>query len=110
MDISIALPPWLIPFLFVFFGMLARTWLPYYKKIQSLRTIAEAQGKSPSEVQIKWNNFYTYTIIGDILITLVGTMFFFNTWTPPAGTDFAIAIASFIAGWGAQDIINTFAK
>lgn len=109
MDISIALPMWLIPFLFAFFGMLARTWLPYYKKIRALRELAEAQGK-PTDVQIKWDHYYTFTIIGDVFINLVGTMFFFSTWTPPAGTDFAVAVASFIAGWGGQDIINTFAK
>ena len=109
-SVTIAIPPWLIPFVFAFLGELARTFVPYYKKLKELEATAVAQGKSVSTVDLKWNHFYTYTLVANILICLVGTMFFFSMWTPPAGTMFAVAIASFIAGFGAGDITNTILK
>jgi len=110
MDVTIAIPPWFIPFVFAFLGNLARTWIPYYKKLKQLEATAVAQGKDPSTIDLKWNHFYTYTLIGDILLGLVATIFLFNMWTPPIGTEFAVAFASFIAGFGAQDITNTILK
>ena len=110
MDVTIAIPPWLIPFIFAFLGNLARTWVPYYKKLKQLEAIAVAQGKSVSTVDLKWNNFYTYTLVGDILLGLVATILFFSVWTPPTGTEFGVAILSFCAGFGASDITNTILK
>jgi hypothetical protein len=109
----IELPTWLVAFTLVFCGMILRTWMPYIKKVRDLKDLARATGKTEAEISqisLSWDHSYTLALAADAIICLVGTIFFFSAWTPPEGSQFQIAVASFIAGWGAQDIINTLQK
>lgn len=85
-----------ISFLFIFLGMLLRTLFPYIQKLR----------ETPEGTTLKWDHKYTLTIFSNLILSFIATVLFFSNWSPPEGTLFQVAIASFIAGWGSQDILN----
>ena len=91
-----------ISFILIFLGMLMRAVYPYIQKYKDFNGDAKAD--------FKWDHRYTFTLLSNLALCFIATMLFFNTWSPPEGELFQVAIASFIAGWGSQDFINRLVK
>jgi len=108
MSFEIKYPAPYVTFFFFFLGILGRTIYPYAKKIREQRALNDeriAKGEPPLP-SLKFDKLYLLTFLSDVFLSFIATMLFFNTWSPPEGTLFQIAIAGFIAGWGSQDLIN----
>jgi len=94
LDLGLEYVAWIVSFLFAFLGLLMRTVYPYLQKAR--------ESKEP----ITWDHRYTITALSNVALSFISTMLLFNTWSPPEGTLFQVAIASFFVGWGAQDVMN----
>ena len=91
-------PAPIVAFILVFIGSVLRTFYPYIQKYRTL---------PPKDTpKIVWDHRYTLTLGSNLFLTFIGVILLFNTWSPPDGTLFQVAITSFFTGWGSQDTIN----
>lgn len=91
---------WQIAIIAIFLGNFLRSVFPYVQKLR------EAQSTTPTATTLKWDHRYTLTLLTTLFTSFVGTILFFATWSPPAGTQLQVFVASFLTGWGSQDAIN----
>jgi len=84
---------WLVIFLGVFMGCLARTTLPFLRKAK----------ENPD---IKFEFRYLVTFGFNVMASLIASMLLLPTIQVSDGTMSTIFTTAFIAGWGAQDLLN----
>jgi len=84
---------WMVVFVGLFLGCLARVTLPYLRKAK----------ENPD---IKFELKYLATFGFNIVVSLIATMLLLPTVQVENGAMVTIFTTAFVTGWGAQDLLN----